>query len=62
MTKTWEDALKGWVIVSAAIVDDTTFVFGANWDETHHGETPPSEIYDRALFCDLKAATWGEAV
>lgn len=59
MSKTWEDALKGYVIVSAAIVDDTTFVFGANWDETYHGETPLDEIYDRLVYCDLKAATWG---
>lgn len=59
MSKTWEDALKGYVIVSAAIVDDTTFIFGANWDETYHGETPLSEIYDRLVYCDLRAASWG---
>ncbi len=59
MSKTWEDALKGWVIVSAAVVDDTTFAFSANWDETYHGPTLPSDVTDRLVYCDLKAATWG---
>lgn len=59
MSKTWEDALRGLVIVSAAIVDDTTFVFTANWDETYKGPNPPRKYHDRAVFCDLKAGTWG---
>lgn len=57
--KTWEDALKGLVIVSASIVDDTTFSFTANWDETYRGPNPPTKYYNRQVYCDLKAGTWG---
>ncbi|OAN86231.1 hypothetical protein [Sulfitobacter geojensis] len=59
MSKTWQDSLTGLSIVSAAVVDDGIFAFGANWDETYTGPKPPAKYHNRLVFCDLNAGTWG---
>lgn len=59
MSKTWQEVLNGLVIVSASVVDDRTFVFSANWDETYRGPNPPPKGHNRLVYCDLKAGSWG---
>lgn len=58
VAKTWDQVLTGMVIVSAAVVDDETFVFGANWDETYTGPNPPRQT--KLLACELSEGWSGK--
>ncbi|WP_227271931.1 hypothetical protein [Roseobacter weihaiensis] len=51
----WRKALDGMVITKAAIVDNTTFAFVADWNETIPGNTPRA----RLISANLKTGNWG---